>query len=396
MRNIAILASGSGTNAENIYRFFSRGNRVRIPLLIYDRRKAGVAERFADISDTKTVYVGKDIWESAPGEIIEMLREEKIDLVVLAGFLRIIPREIIEAYPGRIINLHPALLPAYGGKGMYGMNVHKAVLEAGEKKSGATVHFVDENVDTGKIIMNQEVEIEPGETPESLAAKVHKAEYELFPRAIVAVLSQLPPMPETGAASEAASASEAGHVSESEAGNVSVEYAEAGSEERTVEIEEGKTGDLSANPPAIAGITPPPPSAKEWADALGMEYDPSKIVPAAEASGDAHGDGTTSPEVDAGERACGTPIRGGRIKNCVEEEMPPTYLAWSVVMTVLCCLPTGIAAIIFSSQVSSKFYAGDMKGAMKASERAQIWIIVSFVLGILANTLYLPIMLLFD
>lgn len=118
------------------------------------------------------------------GEVLRILKQFDIDFIVLAGFLWLIPRNILEAYDKKIINIHPALLPKYGGKGMYGDNVHRAVHEAGEKKSGITIHLVDENFDEGDILFQAETEIDPNDTPETIASKVHELEYRYFPEII--------------------------------------------------------------------------------------------------------------------------------------------------------------------------------------------------------------------
>ncbi|MDE6246975.1 MAG: phosphoribosylglycinamide formyltransferase [Muribaculaceae bacterium] len=347
MKNLAILASGSGTNAENIYNFFSRGNRVRVSLIIYDRASAGVAPRMQAYG-VETVYVPKSVWLEHPEEIIDILRAHEIDLVVLAGFLRVIPPQITAAYPDRIINIHPSLLPAYGGMGMFGHKVHEAVIAAGETKSGVTVHYVSDEVDGGEILMQEEVEITPEDTPATLEEKIHSVEYSLFPRAIVAALRKLDDRP----------------------------------------VEHPATGTTGATPPPI------PTPAEEWAETLGVKYDESKIMPPPMP-------GTSdTPVNDAVEDTAATAMVSSQMvqhHNKAQDDMPAmpsTYLVWSVIMTVLCCLPAGIVAIIFSTQVSSKYYAGDIEGAKKASDRAQIWIIVAFVIGVLFNTLYLPLALL--
>ncbi|MDE6812019.1 MAG: CD225/dispanin family protein [Muribaculaceae bacterium] len=347
MKKIAIFASGSGTNAENIYKFFANGNRVSVPLVIYDRSGAGVAERMAKYPGVETLHIPGRVWKEHPEEILDLLKKEDIDLVVLAGFLRFVPNLLTEAYSGRMLNIHPSLLPAYGGAGMYGDKVHEAVIAAGERRSGVTVHYVSDRMDEGEILMQEEVEVTPEDTPESLAHKIHQIEYSLYPRAIVAALS----------------------------------------------------GMREENPPVIKGVTPPPmpTPAEEWAETLGVEYDPEKV---AIQEGPAAGDTELVGGAGSGEEYPGaTGGFGGHDysaeKGKEEEKMPPTYLVWAVVMTVLCCLPAGIAAIVFACQVSNRFYAGDVEGARRASRNAEIWIIVSFVLGVMANTLYLPLMLLF-
>lgn len=358
MKNIAILASGSGTNAENIYQFFHNGNRVRVKLVIYDRKNAGVAERMMKYPDVRTIFLPRDVWKEKPSEIVDLLKAEEIDLVVLAGFLRVIPSELTSAFAGRMINIHPSLLPAYGGMGMYGLKVHEAVIAAGEKKSGVTVHYVSDEVDGGEILMQDSLEVLPGDTPESLQSRIHEIEYTIFPRAIVAALNRLdPPSPPAMPGSESAT-----ETTEEEAAHPS----------------------MSMNPPVIEGVTPPASPAQEWAERLGMEYNPEKIA------------GTVAEktaETQAPVQEADKPDQSVQETRQPEQPRPSSYLGWAIAMTLLCCLPTGIVAIIYSSQVNDKFHYGDITGAQRASDRAQIWIILSFVLGLLANTLMLPMML---
>lgn len=371
MKKIAIFASGEGTNAENIYKFFSHGNRVKVDLVVTDRKDAGVIERMQAYG-VETLYFPKSELKTRPEELIVILKSRHIDMIVLAGFLSILPEKIISAFRGRILNIHPSLLPAYGGKGMYGSRVHEAVIAAGETKSGVTVHYVSEEIDGGKILVQEEVGITPEDTPLSLEEKIHNIEYNLYPRAIILALRKLAYQPKI-----AQVGTEAETVMETEVETEVKAYAN-----EMPETQEAKERDPEATEIPTRGATPPPiPSpAEEWAETLGVKYDPDKLPTPPPIH---HGSGNEN------RRAYGAPNNTG-------DDLPPmpqNYLVWSVVMTVLCCLPAGIAAIIFSTQVNSKYYAGDYEGARKASERAQIWIIVSFVLGVLANTLYLPIML---
>lgn len=377
MKKIAILASGSGTNAENIYNFFANGNRVRVPLVIYDRKSAGVAQRMEKYPDVNIQYIPGSVWKENPSQIVDLLRQQEIDLVVLAGFLRFVPDELTEAFAGRMLNIHPSLIPAHCGPGMYGDKVHRSVIEAGDKKSGVTVHYVSNVVDGGEILMQEEVDVAENETPESLAQKIHAIEYKLYPRAIVAALNRLstpPPM---------LPADEEGLGKPEEA---TPEEVIATEEVITTEIPE------PLSPPAIPGVTPPPSPAEEWARTLGMNFDEEKINSVNTADHGIQNGNDAGSAVPPAAGATGNTFPQPGDEN---RKMPPTYLVWSVIMTLLCCLPAGVVAIIFACQVSSKFYAGDMEGAEKASERAQIWIIVSFVLGVMANTLYLPLMMLF-
>jgi phosphoribosylglycinamide formyltransferase 1 len=179
MRNIAIFASGSGTNAENIIKYFSNKNTIKVALILSNKREAYVLKRAAMHNIPSYFFDRKDFYES--GKVFDYLQSFKIDFVVLAGFLWLVPENILSAYEKRIINIHPALLPKYGGKGMYGDAVHKAVIANSETESGITVHYVNQVYDSGDIIFQARCEINKGETADSLAAKVHALEYLHFP-----------------------------------------------------------------------------------------------------------------------------------------------------------------------------------------------------------------------
>ena len=189
MKNLAIFASGSGTNAENIARLFHQGNKIRVAVVLCNRKNAGVFQRMEKLG-VPCRYVPSSVWDNDPQQILDILGPYDIDLVALAGFMRTVRPEIVAAYRDRIVNIHPSLLPAYGGKGMYGHHVHEAVIAAGEKKSGVTVHYVTDGIDQGRIVMQQSVDITPEDTPETLEAKIHPVEYSLYPRAIVAALAE--------------------------------------------------------------------------------------------------------------------------------------------------------------------------------------------------------------
>jgi len=186
MKNIAIFASGNGSNAEQISKHFSKNPSGKVKLILTNNPKAGVIERAEKLGIVSVIFDRNTFYFS--DEIVDTLKENKIDWVVLAGFLWLIPVNILDTYKGRIINIHPALLPKYGGKGMYGQFVHEAVIASGEKKSGITVHYVNEKYDDGQIIFQAEVNIENGETPDSLAQKIHQLEYEHFPKIVEKVL----------------------------------------------------------------------------------------------------------------------------------------------------------------------------------------------------------------
>ena len=313
MTNIAVFASGSGSNAGNLVKAFNAGNRIHVALCLTDRENAPVIEKMRELG-VETIYFPRSVWKEDPQVILDTMRRHDIKVIALAGFLCFLSGEIVSAYEGRILNIHPSLLPAYGGRGMHGANVHKAVIDAGDTKSGATVHIVTNEIDAGPIVVQREVAVLPDDTPESLEAKVHEVEYIIFPEAVM------------------------------------------------------KT---------VAGLTPPavPKSVDDaWAEALGV---PNNVPPLQQYS-----DNPTTRQPD-------NPTT--RQLSTQNAPMPPTYLAWSVVMTILCCTIPGIVAIIYSAQVSSKFYQGDLDGAARASRNAEIWIIVSFVLGVITNTLYLPL-----
>lgn len=186
MKNIAIFASGSGTNAENIISHFAKSKNARVKLIICNRKDAGVFER-AENKGVESVYMPKSLMYKN-NTLLSLLIEKNIDFVVLAGFLLLIPSEVIHHFEKKIVNIHPALLPKYGGKGMYGENVHNAVIKNGEKISGITIHYVNEAYDEGDIIFQAQCDVLPGDDAESLASKIHDLEYKYFPGVIDSVL----------------------------------------------------------------------------------------------------------------------------------------------------------------------------------------------------------------
>jgi phosphoribosylglycinamide formyltransferase 1 len=186
MKRIAIFASGNGSNAQRIAEYFSENNEVEVALILSNRKDAYVLERARNLGIPAKTFDRKSFYETA--EVLNWLVNAEINLVVLAGFLWLIPSNMIAAFPSAIVNIHPALLPKYGGKGMFGEAVHKAVIEAGEKESGITIHFVDEKYDHGNIIYQAKCNVENGVTPSSLAQKIHELEYEHFPRVIEQLL----------------------------------------------------------------------------------------------------------------------------------------------------------------------------------------------------------------
>lgn len=187
MENIAIFASGSGTNAENIIRYFAKNKTVNVSVVLSNNRKVKVHERVNILGVPSFVFTRDEFIEGTP--VINKLAEYDVDFIVLAGFMNKISDALLEAFPNRIINIHPALLPKYGGKGMYGMHVHEAVVAAGEKESGITIHYINEHYDEGQVIFQAACPVLLSDTPEDVATKVHALEYEHYPRIIESLLT---------------------------------------------------------------------------------------------------------------------------------------------------------------------------------------------------------------
>jgi phosphoribosylglycinamide formyltransferase-1 len=190
MRNIAIFASGSGTNAENIIKYFSNKNSAKVTLVLSNKRDAYVLKRAETLNVKQIFFERDDFYVSA--KIRDYLLLNKIDFIVLAGFLWLIPENILESYEGKVVNIHPALLPAYGGKGMYGEKVHSAVLANHDSESGITIHYVNQSYDKGNIVFQARCRVEPGDTPDTLASRVHALEYEYYPKIIEELIIKLP------------------------------------------------------------------------------------------------------------------------------------------------------------------------------------------------------------
>ncbi|MCR9016536.1 phosphoribosylglycinamide formyltransferase [Aquiflexum gelatinilyticum] len=185
MKKIAILASGSGTNAEKIMEYFQNSQKGEVVLVASNKKDAFVLER-AKKFQVPTFIFSKSELES--GILTDKLQTLGIDLVVLAGFLLKIPDNLIQKLPNQIVNIHPALLPSYGGKGMYGAHVHQAVKDAGDAETGITIHMVNEHYDEGKIIFQAAVPVLPSDTPDDIADKVHQLEHKYFPNVIESLL----------------------------------------------------------------------------------------------------------------------------------------------------------------------------------------------------------------
>ena len=187
MKKIVILASGSGTNAQNIIEYLNKTVEKKVSLVLSNKKDAKVLERAAKLGVPAQSFSRHDFYET--DRIPGILEDIAPDLIVLAGFLWLVPAKLLQSYPGKIINIHPALLPSYGGKGMYGRHVHEAVLENHEKESGITIHFVNEVYDQGDIIFQKKCPVFPGDTPEKLAARIHQLEYHHFPLIIDQLLN---------------------------------------------------------------------------------------------------------------------------------------------------------------------------------------------------------------
>lgn len=181
MIKIALFASGSGSNVENIANYFKNSKTIQISKVYTNKSNAGVLERCKRLGLESLVFSKNDFYNSTA--ILNDLQKSS-DAIILAGFLWKIPENLINAFPNKIINIHPALLPKYGGKGMYGMHVHRAVKENNESESGITIHYVNENYDEGAVIFQAKTDLVSSDSPEDIAQKIHKLEYEHFPKVI--------------------------------------------------------------------------------------------------------------------------------------------------------------------------------------------------------------------
>ena len=185
-KNIAIFASGSGSNAENISRFFDQHPLIDVSLFLTNKQEAFINQRAKMLGIPCYIFNRDDFYNT--DKVVKELHKYNIDLIVLAGFLWLIPSNLLRNFPKAIINIHPALLPKYGGKGMYGDRVHQSVIENKEMESGITIHYVNEEYDAGDIIFQATCKLDKHETAESLASKVHELEYLHFPKVIESVL----------------------------------------------------------------------------------------------------------------------------------------------------------------------------------------------------------------
>lgn len=188
-KRIAIFASGSGSNAQKIMEHFKKNSDAEVVLILTNNPQAYVLQRADNFEIPSHIFTRHEFYET--NDVISLLKNLQVDLIVLAGFLWLVPQSLLSAFPNKIINLHPALLPKYGGKGMYGDNVHKAILAAGEEESGITIHFVNAEFDEGEIIHQSRFKIEPGDNLEMVKFKGQQLEHQHFPKVIEALLKKM-------------------------------------------------------------------------------------------------------------------------------------------------------------------------------------------------------------
>ncbi|RWY47961.1 phosphoribosylglycinamide formyltransferase [Mucilaginibacter gilvus] len=188
-KRIAIFASGSGSNAQKIMEHFKRNADAEVVLILTNNPQAYVLQRADNFEIPSHIFNRAEFYDS--DDVIALLKNLQVDIIVLAGFLWLVPKSLLNAFPNKIINLHPALLPKFGGKGMYGDNVHKAILAAGEEESGITIHFVNAEFDEGEVIHQSKFKIEPGDTLEIVKFKGQQLEHMHFPKVIENLLKKM-------------------------------------------------------------------------------------------------------------------------------------------------------------------------------------------------------------
>ena len=348
MKKIAILASGSGSNAVGLASLFNEGNRVRVSLVLSDRENAPVLESMsALVVDAR--HPPREMWSEAPDAVLSVLKDREIDIVVVDGFGPLLPRQLIDAYPNAFLSVFPSLTPADSAGVRDIVEVQREVIAEGDELAGSVVCRVEDPDSTGTVLFKETCPA--GSDPVELAARVAEMSKSLLPRAVVALIrgNAAPAMPPA-----------VPHVNEALPPEVP----------------------SSDEVPPVPPVSPSADVDRQWAEALKVKYDPERVVPPAipgqpVASGSASGGNGSAPG-----------------ENDDRPPMPPSYIVWAVLSTVLCCFIPGIVAIIYSSQVTSRYYNGDYEGARRSSRNAEIWIIISFVLGVLSSTLYLPFMML--
>jgi phosphoribosylglycinamide formyltransferase-1 len=183
MKHVAIFASGSGSNAEQLASYFDNHSSIKVSCIVSNRKQAGVFGRLSGYKEIMPLYIAKDDW-SNEGLVMNLLQKHQVDYIVLAGFLLKVPAYLIKAFQNKIINIHPALLPKYGGKGMYGMHVHEAVKEAKESESGISIHLVNEEFDKGEMVFQASCKIAKNDTAEDIASKVQALEHKHFAKEV--------------------------------------------------------------------------------------------------------------------------------------------------------------------------------------------------------------------
>lgn len=189
MYNIAIFASGTGSNALKIINYFKNSQLAKVVLVVSNNKNAGVENHAVDNLITYRYYE-RSIWKNSPEQILQDLKDEHIDLIVLAGFLLLVPHGLLKAFPDKIINIHPALLPEFGGKGMYGNHVHLAVKASAKKESGITIHLVNEKYDEGEILFQAKTPVDSNDTAEDIQRNVLKLEHEWYPKIIESFIKE--------------------------------------------------------------------------------------------------------------------------------------------------------------------------------------------------------------
>jgi phosphoribosylglycinamide formyltransferase 1 len=188
-KRIAIFASGSGSNAQKIMEHFKRNTEGEVVIVLTNNPQAYVLQRADNFEVPTHIFNRQEFYET--DDVVRLLKNLQVDLIVLAGFLWLVPKSLLQAFPNKIINIHPALLPKYGGKGMYGDHVHKAVLAAGEEESGITIHFTNEQFDEGEVLHQSKFRIDPGDTLDVIKFKIQQLEHHHFPRVIESLLKKM-------------------------------------------------------------------------------------------------------------------------------------------------------------------------------------------------------------
>jgi phosphoribosylglycinamide formyltransferase-1 len=188
-KRIAIFASGSGSNAQKLMEHFKRSNEIEISLVLTNNAEAYVLQRADNFEIPTHIFDKNEFYKT--DEVVDLLKNLEIDFIVLAGFLWLIPKSLIHAYPGRIVNIHPAILPKFGGKGMYGDHVHNAVMAAGETEGGITIHYVDENYDEGEYIYQARYRIDKSDNLEMVKFKGQQLEHQHYPRIVETIVKKI-------------------------------------------------------------------------------------------------------------------------------------------------------------------------------------------------------------